>query len=346
MHKALSTITAAAALVTVLLALGACTSTTPDDPRATPEAPIATATQPAPASASAQPAGPIDTATGGFTSFFDAGTTADDQVLILRDRGDNAAADLVQTIADQPTGMWLGEWTIDPAATVKSVSQRATEAEQISLFIVYNVPGRDCGLYSAGGTTEEHYLTWIQQIADGITPGSTTWFILEPDALPQLGDCEGQGDRVALLAGAARILDESGGKVFLDIGNSNWKTAQTMAERVATVGTEHLTGVATNTSNYNATEKEVAFGEAVAELTGLPFITDTSRNGNGATDDGQWCNPRGRALGERPFVFGDDGPLLAYVWAKVPGESDGQCNGGPAAGQWWQEIAEELARNA
>jgi endoglucanase len=161
-----------------------------------------------------------------------------------------------------------------------------------------------------------------------------------------LGDCEGQGDRVALLAGAAKILDEAGGKVFLDVGHSNWETPETMAERVALVGSEHLTGFATNTSNYNATDREVAFGMALSELTGLPFITDTSRNGNGATDDGQWCNPRGRALGETPMVFGDDGPLLAYVWGKVPGESDGECNGGPAAGQWWQEIAEELARNA
>jgi len=36
----------------------------------------------------------------------------------------------------------------------------------------------------------------------------------------------------------------------------------------------------------------------------------------------------------------------AYLWIKRPGESDGTCNGGPAAGGWWIAGALELARNA
>jgi endoglucanase len=54
-------------------------------------------------------------------------------------------------------------------------------------------------------------------------------------------------------------------------------------------------------------------------------------------------------------------PLLdAYLWVKIPGESDGQCNrwappgspdpvrgvADPAAGQWFGDMALELARNA
>jgi endoglucanase len=34
------------------------------------------------------------------------------------------------------------------------------------------------------------------------------------------------------------------------------------------------------------------------------------------------------------------------LWVKRPGESDGSCNGGPAAGQWWRDKALELAGNA
>lgn len=62
------------------------------------------------------------------------------------------------------------------------------------------------------------------------------------------------------------------------------------------------------------------------------------------------CSTPTRALGTFPRV--DDAALaagagmVATVWAKVPGESDGTCNGGPAAGQWWDEVALELARNA
>jgi endoglucanase len=112
------------------------------------------------------------------------------------------------------------------------------------------------------------------------------------------------------------------------------------------VGTEHAAGFATNTSNYNLIADERAWGEELSELTDLPFVTDTSRNGNGAPEDGAWCNPRGMAVGEPPRVIDPEGPLVATIWAKVPGESDGTCNGGPAAGAWWDDIAFELAGGA
>ena len=334
----------AVALATAAAILAvSCTSSTDTAP--SPAVETATGT-PAPTTASAAPPVDPNDPTGGLTAFFDPGSSADAQVLLLRDKGRTEEADLIQRIADQPIGVWLGNWTTDPTTTVGSISDRALKADQIAIFVVYNVPGRDCGLYSAGGLSEEYYLTWIQKVADGVTPGSVVWFILEPDALPQLGDCDGQGDRVGLIASAAEILDEAGGTVFLDVGHSNWKSAEVMAERIALVGTDHVAGFSTNTSNYNATDDELEWATELNALTGLPFITDTSRSGNGATEDGQWCNPRGRALGENPEVFGPPGPLLAYVWAKVPGESDGECNGGPAAGKWWNEIAVELARNA
>lgn len=40
-------------------------------------------------------------------------------------------------------------------------------------------------------------------------------------------------------------------------------------------------------------------------------------------------------------------PLVdAYLWIKTPGESDGECGGGPRAGQWWAEYALGLSRMA
>jgi len=44
----------------------------------------------------------------------------------------------------------------------------------------------------------------------------------------------------------------------------------------------------------------------------------------------------------------DTGQALvdAYLWIKTPGESDGTCNGGPKAGQWWADYALGLARSA
>ncbi|MGW5498713.1 glycoside hydrolase family 6 protein [Streptomyces olivaceoviridis] len=98
------------------------------------------------------------------------------------------------------------------------------------------------------------------------------------------------------------------------------------------------------------------------------FVIDTSRNGLGAwtpepgkyTGDPEvWCNAPGRGLGPRPTA--DTGvPLVdAYLWIKIPGESDGSCTrntGGtidpeygvvdPPAGTWWPDQAHALARNA
>ena len=94
------------------------------------------------------------------------------------------------------------------------------------------------------------------------------------------------------------------------------------------------------------------------------FVVDTSRNGQGPwtppagvyPDPQDWCNPPARGLGTRPTA--DTGvPLLdAYLWVKVPGESDGSCTRGtggtidpewgvvdPAAGVWWPDQVHQLA---
>ncbi len=99
------------------------------------------------------------------------------------------------------------------------------------------------------------------------------------------------------------------------------------------------------------------------------FVVDTSRNGLGPwqftpgtyTDAQDWCNPPGRGLGARPLAQPLPGnPLVdAYLWVKIPGESDGQCTRGaagptdpewglidPAAGEWFPQQALQLAQLA
>jgi endoglucanase len=98
-----------------------------------------------------------------------------------------------------------------------------------------------------------------------------------------------------------------------------------------------------------------------------PFVIDTSRNGLGpwnpgdhpAGDPQDWCNPPDRGTG--PLPAAGPAPLVdAYLWVKIPGASDGQCNRwspagspdpvrgivDPPAGAWFPEMALELARNA
>ena len=99
------------------------------------------------------------------------------------------------------------------------------------------------------------------------------------------------------------------------------------------------------------------------------FVIDSSRNGQGpwvppadhpAGDPQDWCNPPDRGLGVRPTANTGLSLLDAYLWIKIPGESDGQCNRwapagspdpvrgvmDPAAGQWFPDMALELVHNA
>jgi len=86
-----------------------------------------------------------------------------------------------------------------------------------------------------------------------------------------------------------------------------------------------------------------------AALDGKHFVVDTSRNGNGRPDgdtiDGgpAFCNPPGRAIGQLPTTKTGDPLVDAFLWIKTPGESDGACNGAPAAGTWMPDYALGLA---
>lgn len=251
---------------------------------------------------------------------------------------------LLEKIARTPQAFWVtGTDLAAAAAEVRDYTTRARDDGTLGLLVVYAVPGRDCGQHSSGGVDGSAYARWVDAVADAIV--GEPWVVLEPDALPMLGDCDGQGDRVGYLAYAAKALSAAGARVYVDAGHSAWLPAEEAARRLKLVGLEHVAGFALNVSNYQSTEDSVAYGEKVAALAGgTHFVVDTSRNGNGS--DGQWCNPPGRALGERPRLLPDDAALDALVWVKRPGESDGECHGGPAAGQWFEAQALELARGA
>jgi cellulase/cellobiase CelA1 len=76
------------------------------------------------------------------------------------------------------------------------------------------------------------------------------------------------------------------------------------------------------------------------------FVIDTSRNGNGGSADGQWCNPPNQAIGATPTTRTGNTLVDSLLWAKSPWGSDGPCNGGPPAGQAFWDYAITLAKNA
>lgn len=264
-------------------------------------------------------------------------------------RPDDAA--LLDKIASQPQAEWLGEWSGAVKLFVRQKMAQYAEVDAMGLFIVYNVPERDCGQHSKGGAKDaDAYLDWIAKIADGVDDGKAV-MILEPDALGLLEKCTEPARHAAryrLLTDAVRILKSRPNiHVYLDAGNARWLPAETIASHLQAGGLKYADGFSLNVSNYVATDETMAFGRRVSALTGgSHFVIDTARNGNGAAPGNAWCNPDGRALGVPPTTDTGEPLCDAFLWLKRPGESDGACNGGPPAGQWWPEQALGLARRS
>jgi endoglucanase len=163
-------------------------------------------------------------------------------------------------------------------------------------------------------------------------------------------DClssSGQTERVSLIAEAVALLEDAAAAVYIDAGHPRWHSAAEMSARLERAGVAHAHGFSLNASNYIGTAENVAYGEAFSgRLSGMGYVIDTSRNGNGPSPEDDWCNPSGRALGAAPTFSPNQGHVHALLWIKRPGESDGPCNGGPNAGVWWPEYALGLAQRA
>jgi endoglucanase len=253
--------------------------------------------------------------------------------------------DAFELLATTPTAIWLlpEAHPVDEIASYVDGIERAAEAAgAVPLLVVYGIPSRDCGQFSAGGLDAQTYPTWIQAIADGID-GRETVLILEPDSLALAPDCGIEQQATSALREAVGILDVDGTTIYLDGGHSNWLPADTMARLLQEAGVAEVRGFVTNVSNYNDTASERTYGERLSGLLGgAHYVIDVGRNGNGS--NGEWCNPSGRAIGATPTGVDDGTPLDATLWIKNPGESDGTCNGGPPAGDWWPEAALSLVR--
>jgi endoglucanase len=260
-------------------------------------------------------------------------------------------AKLLGKIASQPTAVWIGEWSGEVETAVHNLGKATNAKGMVPVVVAYNVPNRDCGQYSAGGSKSSSvYKQWIGDFAKAAGRFRMI-VVLEPDALAQMTQClspADQKERLAMIKDAVDTLEATPNvSVYLDAGNAKWLAAKDMAKRLVEAGLAGADGFSLNVSNYVGTEETIAYGKAISAATGgKHFIIDTSRNGNGATKDAQWCNADGRALGTPPTTTTNDPLVDAFFWIKPPGESDGTCNGGPKAGEFWVEAALGMAKRA
>lgn len=255
---------------------------------------------------------------------------------------------VLQKLAAQPMGIWLTKGQQDIAGYVRKIMNESGALVQDPLLVVYNIPLRSCD--SGGADSAGEYRDWIDAIVPEIGARAPV-VVLEPDAVPQWdclpSDADRQQRQELLLYAVKKIKSETNAYVYIDAGHSKWLDAKIIAERLVSVGVGIADGFSLNVSNFQSDTDTQEYGQKLSKhLNGAHFVIDSSRNGRGPTQDQQWCNPSGRALGSTPTVNTDEPLVDAYLWIKYPGESDGSCNGGPSEGQWWPEYALELARNA
>ena len=285
----------------------------------------------------------------GATLYLDPDSNAKRQADLWRSTRPEDARQM-DKIASGADADWIGEWSGEVRAAVDARVTEITDAGALPVLVAYNIPNRDCGGYAAGGASSpEAYKTWMRAFANGLE-GRKAAVIIEPDALAA-ADCLSETDRAtrfALLKDAVNVLEAQGQTAtYIDAGHSAWIPAAEMSTRLTEAGVAGGDGFSLNVSNFRTTPENTGYGRDVSSrVGGKHFVIDTSRNGLGPTADSQWCNPPGRALGEKPSAVTTDPLVDAYLWIKTPGESDGSCAGGPPTGQWWPEYALGLAQRA
>lgn len=258
-----------------------------------------------------------------------------------------ADAGIMLRMAATPKAVWLGEWYDDPTAAVKTYRRRAAaEDGAIPIFVVYDIPHRDCGGFSAGGAASAaEYRAYIDKVAVGLR-GGTSVAILEPDALAGI-DCltaQQRDERMALLRYAVKTLSGAGAKVYVDAGNATWHPVSVMARRLKKVQVGKARGFSLNVANYHSVSDNLRYGDVIARQLGSHYVVDTSRNGTG--DHDEWCNDRRAAVGPQFTTATGSQYADAFIWVISPGGSDGPCHGGPEAGIFWPAYALELAHHA
>jgi len=261
---------------------------------------------------------------------------------------------LMQKVAAGAETQWFStDWISNMNQAVHNYVSTARAAGAMPTMVLYNIPLRDCGQYSAGGANDPNvYKQTVDQFAAGIGSAKAA-VIIEPDALT-LTDCLSASQlsqRFDLLQYAVQKFASLGNTAtYLDIGHPGWKTPQDAANLLASAGVRGANGFSLNVSNFNTDQENIDYGTQITNalaakgISGKHFVIDTGRNGNGS--NGQWCNPSGRALGQLPGANTGNPLVDAFLWVKGPGGSDGACNGGPAAGQFWPQYALGLAQAA
>jgi endoglucanase len=239
------------------------------------------------ATASASTAAPAARVISPGTRFFvpPPSSGAPQQVVALLKARDVKDAALVTEMETIPRAVWFTSGT--QAQVQQQVRQTMGEAaveRAEPVLVAYDIPGRDCAQYSAGGALDESaYEAWIDGFAKGIGGGKAV-VILEPDALGNMPSGCGlsssaypftDAERIAEIQYAVSALEaDPGVSVYLDGTHSAWQSVGTITQRLLQAGVQQAQGFYLNVSNYQADPNLIDYGTWISDC--IAMVTDPS----------------------------------------------------------------------
>jgi len=224
------------------------------------------------------------------------------QIAQLLKSGQLKSAGLISAMETVPSAVWLDGETAAQAAEPGNLGWEQADADvarqvrftlaaaslehAVPIFVAYNIPGRDCSEYSAGGApTDAAYDAWINAI--GTALGNAKAVVLEePDALANLpGYCgSGYATEFPDITNTTRIDDiryavstleaDPGISLYLDGGNSGWQNVGGMAETLAAADIQQTQGFFLNVSNYQYDTNSDYYGTWVSECIAYATVNE------------------------------------------------------------------------
>jgi endoglucanase len=260
------------------------------------------------------------------------------QIGQLLGRGEGQDASLIARMEDVPSAVWLDGETAAQAAdgaagereANRDVAQAVRDAllgsalqRAVPVFVAYNIPGRDCSQYSAGGApSDAAYDSWIDSIREALGSAKAV-LILEPDALANLpGYCGASySTEFPNITDTSRIDDIAYGvstlegdpniSVYLDAGHSAWQAVGNIAQVLVAADVQQAQGFFLNVSNYQYATNNVYYGawvsSCIAYATQLNGVTQADALSYSSTLDSADNNPSGAFAG-CPNQYWNGGP--------------------------------------
>ena len=211
-------------------------------------------------------------------------------------------AGLITAMEAVPSAVWLDGETAAQAAEPGNQGSAQADADverqvrltlaaaslehAVPIFVAYNIPGRDCSQYSAGGApTDADYDAWIDAI--GAALGHAKAVVLEePDGLADLPGYCGSGYAAAFpeITNTTRVDDiryavatlenDPNISLYLDGGNSGWQNVGGMAETLTAADVQQTQGFFLNVSNYQYDANSDYYGTWVSECVAYATVNE------------------------------------------------------------------------